>query len=67
MLLNGAPPPSPSPVYEDFFYPTHHGLMKIVTGEWKLFGRMFGKQSYWKWAETPPPPFVKMVASLEIK
>ena len=32
MLLNGTSPPSPSPVYEDF-YPTHHRLMKIVTGE----------------------------------
>ena len=45
-----------------FFYPTHHGLMKIVTGEWKLFCLRFGKKSYWKWAEKIPPPFVKMVA-----
>ena len=71
MLLNGAPPPSPSPVYEDFFYLIHHGLMKIVTGEWKLFGRMFGKKKLLKMGGTPPtpppPPFVKMVAILRDK
>ena len=40
--------------------------MKIVTGEWKLFGRMFGKKAIEN-GRNPPPPFVKMVASLEIK
>ena len=57
MLLNGAPPPSPSPVYEDFFYPTHHGLMKIVTGDWKLFDRRFGKKKLLKMGGKNPPSF----------
>ena len=69
VCLMGHPPPSLSPVYEDFFfYPTHHGLMKIVTGEWKLFGRRSGKKKVLKMGgKSPPPLFVKMVASLELK
>ena len=59
-------PLSLSPVYEDFFYPTHHGFMKIDTGEWKLFGRRSGKKCIENGRKIPPPLFVKMVASLEI-
>ena len=34
----------PFPCIWGFFYPTKYGFMKIVTGEWKLFVRRFGKK-----------------------
>ena len=67
MLLNGAPPLSPSPVYEDFFL-FHPSWFNENCHRWmKTIWPKVRQKSYWKWAEKIPPPFVKMVASLEIK
>ena len=50
------------PVYEGIFLSHPSWLMTMVTDEWKIFGRSFGKKkSAFEMCRTPPPPLTKMI------